>query len=475
VRTAELDVTSVLGNFDTRLSNQSNYERRKSAPTSQFNAGPNGQPLLDTSFINTFRLEQPLSKFGSILSSEFRSERTTTNNAFNDFSKTFPSALSFNLRQPLWRGRRIDEPRRCLLVAKRNLTLTDRQFRQKTIEIIAEVQRRYWDLSFALKNLQVQQESLRETEAQLANIRRRVEKGELAPVETAPVERQAANLEAEVYRALTSATAAQNNLKNLIVKDESDPLWNASIMPSENSLQTNSVPRTLEDALRLALANRVEIEQNTVSQNINKINRAYLRDQTKPRIDLNLGYTLSGFAGQLNENRSVLPIPGGNNLPTPEYLTGNYLQSLENLGRNRFNTFNFGITLDLPLQNRTAKSELGKNLVEEERLLTERRKLLQQIQSEVRNAWTNLKNTELRLDASQEAKEAAEREYESETRKFAVGREGVTTYTLSERQKQVIAARREEAAARADLNKAVVELERMIESNLLANTFVLQP
>ncbi|MCV4821198.1 TolC family protein, partial [Escherichia coli] len=75
-------------------------------------------------------------------------------------------SLGFTITQPLFRGRAFDQNRRTIEIAKRHLALTDAQFRQKTIDTIVNVQRAYWDLVFALKNLQVQRDSVRDAKEQ---------------------------------------------------------------------------------------------------------------------------------------------------------------------------------------------------------------------------------------------------------------------------------------------------------------------
>lgn len=62
--------------------------------------------------------------------------------------------------QPLVRGLPTDDSRRQIEIAKKNLTLTDVQFRQRATEVITRVEHAYWELVHALKNMQVQSEVL---------------------------------------------------------------------------------------------------------------------------------------------------------------------------------------------------------------------------------------------------------------------------------------------------------------------------
>src|SRR5438046_10688976 len=113
------------------------------------------------------------------------------------------------------RGRKIDQPRRLIEIARRNMELTDIQFRQRSIEIIAAVQRAYWDLTYALRNLQVQRDSVRDAKDQLEHNRRLVQEGQLAPIDIVAAETQVANFEQSVYDALNGVAQSENTLKNL--------------------------------------------------------------------------------------------------------------------------------------------------------------------------------------------------------------------------------------------------------------------
>src|SRR5437879_232343 len=158
VSIAEADLLTAHGAYDPRLSAQSYFERIKT-PAASFLSGASG--AVETSdFTNTGRLEGLAPKFGGIYRVDFSSIRQTSNSQFTALNPQYPTALTFSFTQPLARGLRFDLPRRQIEVAKKNLSLTDAQFRQRAIEVITSVQRTYWDLVFALRNLQIQRDSL---------------------------------------------------------------------------------------------------------------------------------------------------------------------------------------------------------------------------------------------------------------------------------------------------------------------------
>ncbi|NJM52699.1 MAG: TolC family protein [Blastocatellia bacterium] len=162
--------------------------------------------------------------------------------------------------------------------------MTDAQFRQSVIENINRVEQAYWDLVFALRNLQVQIDAVKQARTQLESNQRLVEKGVLAPIEIVSATAQITTFEQNVYSAQDTVTQAENTLKTLILKDRNADLWSRPLTPvTPVELQAPRVP--LDAAIADALKNRPEIQQLQTNSEINKINTDYFRNQTKPQID----------------------------------------------------------------------------------------------------------------------------------------------------------------------------------------------
>src|SRR5882762_9423353 len=428
VKIAEYDLLSVHGAYDPRLSAQSNFERIKT-PAASFLSGASNAVETENFTANS-RLEGLAPKFGGNYRLDFSSARATSNSIFTALNPQYPTALTFTYTQPLVRGFRFDGPRRQIEIAKKNLSLTDAQFRQRAIETITSVQRSYWDLVFALRNLQVQREAVRDSRTQLEHNQRMVSEGALAPIDVVAAEAQVAGFEQALFSSLEEVSRSENNLKNLIAENHQSDLWNLSILPTDSvDLVTPEI--SLPDAMKAAMDNRPELQQSTVAREINQIDQKYFREQTKPQIDLVGTYGMVGLAGttsgsvnpltssstELGEAVNKLLLNSGfDRLPDPPVQTispdllGGYNQSLQNLLANRFNNYRVGVQISLPLRNRTADAQLGRSLVEGERLATQREQLQQSIQVEVRNALQLVRSAEARLHSAVIQRQASEQQ-----------------------------------------------------------------
>lgn len=492
VRGAEFDLQAARGVYETRFSGQSYFEHATVPNVSIFSSQTKTK---QNSFVGNAGLQGYVPKFGTILNGTINNQRVGSDNPISLLSPQYSSSLVFSITQPLMRGHAFDQNRRQIEISKQNLSLTDTQFRQRSIEVITNVQRAYWDLTYALRNLQVQRDSVKDAKDQFEHNKRLVQEGQLAPIDIVAAETQVANFEQAVYDALNTVTQNENNLKNLISPNRSDAIWTASIVPVD-PIDLDAPPTTLPEALDAALHNRPELEVNQTQNEINQIDQRFYREQNKPQIDLVASYTASGIAGAVNPNRinifpndsttlkinelvartnalnPLLPpiatIPQAGTQTVPNGLTGSNFSSFTDIFANRYPTFRLGVNFNLPLfGNKTAKANLGKSLVDADRLKTQREQLEQNIQVDVRNALQTLRTAEARLRAASIARENSQKQYESEQRKLDSGQSDV--YKVLDRQTALAASKSNEIRARTELNKAVVDLQRATGNSLKAN------
>lgn len=491
VKIAEFDFTAAHGAYDPRITSASYYERIKSPISNFLSGGPNGVTT-QSDYTGTARFEGLTPKFGGNYRLDFSSVRLTSNNPFTTFNPQYPTALTFSYTQPLLRGLKFDSNRRQIEIARKNLSLTDAQFRQRAIETITNVQRAYWDLVFALRNLQVQRDAVRDSRAQLEHNQRLVNEGALAPIDVVAAEAQVAGFEQTLFSSLEEVSRSENNLKNLIAVNRQSDLWGLSIIPTDS---VDLVPPaiSLPEAMKAALENRPELQQANAAQEINQIDQKYFREQTKPAVDLVGSYGLVGLAGtpsngvnpfsassvqvreavnKLLANAGFPTLPDLPEQTIPPTLLGGYDQSLQNLLSNRYNNFRVGVQVNLPLRNRTAKAQLGRSLVEGERIATQREQLEQNIQVDVRNALQLVRSAEARLRSAGIARVASEQQYQSEQRKLDAGQS--TVFLVLERQTALTSARGNELRAQTDLNKAIADLQRATGNALTTNSIVVR-
>lgn len=461
-RISDFGLMRARGVYDPLLASEGYYESLTIPTASAIGGAVNGA-VTQTRFFGSAGASGFSPYQGGSYSALFNSSRTTTSNTNSFLNPQFPSSLDLGYVQPLLRNRSIDNNRRTIEIAKKNLELTDAELRMRAIEVIAGVERAYWDLVFALRNHQVQLETLRQAREQLESNRRMVASGVLAPIEIVSATAQVSTFEQTVYQAQETVTRAENTLKTLLLPDRQSPEWARALTPV-SPVEVDVPGIGLDVAVTEAMRNRPEIDQLETTAEINQIDQRFFRDQTKPQIDLIGSYTVQGLAGT-ETPAAINPSTGLSRVPPN--LVGGYLSSLGNLAALDYPSYRVGVSISLPWGNRVAKANLGQSIVDGDRIANNRAQTEQVIEAEVRNALQALRSAESRLTSATDARVAAEELYASEQRLF---RRGTSTfYLVLQRQTELAAARARELQARTDLNKSISEFQRSIGNTLTVN------
>jgi HAE1 family hydrophobic/amphiphilic exporter-1 len=486
-RMNEFDLRAARGAYDPSLTAGVFYDHSV-RPVASLLAGGADDRLKTTDAAGTSQITQRLPWHGGSARATFDHNRATSQNLFNSINPQFTTSLSVEFSQPLFRNRRIDEPRRQIKIAKRRLDLSDSQFRQRAIEIVAKVERAYWDLVFALRDEEIKRESVELARAQLAHNQRLVEQGALAPVDAVSTRVEVERRTDEAEAAVETIQRAENALKGLMVAPGDTERWNAALAPVEKPGLDSSALMPFDDALKIAFKNRPEMEQYRLRGEVNKVDVDYFRDQTKPRIDLIASYGTFGMAGKartdlnpisasqerlfarINQLSQIAGLPVLPSFPSgaaPEKFIGGYGQSLGNLFRNDYRAWRIGVNIELSIGNRAAKAQLGRALVEGKQIDAQRQRAEQLIEVEVRNALQAVETARRRVEAAKNSRVNAELQHASERRKFDAGQS--TNFFVLDRQNALSAARGRELKALTDYNKAVSELQHSLSTTLANN------
>ena len=488
VQLTEFDLRASQGFYDPSLIASFFYDRRN-VPVANPLVGGSNAGLLTDNITGSATISQRIQQQGGLLQATYANDRATTQNVFNILNPQFTSTLNLSYTQPLWKNRETDSGRRQIKLAKKRLDLSDSQFRQRAIEIIAQVQRAYWDLVFARRDREIKRESVDLARTQLAHNERLVEAGALAPADiiSARVELERRNDEAAA--AIDAIQRAENALKALLLQPSNNEMWQSELVPVEEPKIETASTLPLDDAIRLALQNRPELEQFRLRGELNQIDESFYRNQSKPQIDFVVNYGTIGLAGNprtdanffqvsnavltqrvndLSRLAGLPPLPdSGFNFTLPPFLLGGIGQSLWNMFKNDFRTWKVGLNFNLPLRNRTALAQLGRSVAEGKQIDIQRQRQLQAIEVEVRNALQGVETARNRVEAARNSRVNAELQYQSEQRKFDAGQS--TSFFVLDRQNALSASRGRELRALTDYTKAVAELQRVMSTTLTSN------
>jgi len=505
VRFAETQLRSLEGIFDPVFAITPTYDKRISPQQSSLGGG---SVTSTTTYSWSPSVVKQFGKGGGNYFLQFQNSHTNTSNSFSLLNPFYSSNLSLQFTQPLLRDRAIDNNRRQIRIQRKRLDQSDADFRQRTIQIITQVQQAYWELVFALRDQQNQLSNLNLSRESLRNIEAQIAAGAKAPLERAEVQTELANRETALYSAIQAVAIAENNLKVLIFKDPSSPEWSAAVTPTDApKFDTN--PVDLMDALKAAHDNRPELRRLRLQNDINDIDISFFKNQTKPQVDLTGTVALTGLAGQ---NVGTIVVPGtqvplitGNPATNPNAflleeirntqialglpsttvplitapttgpnptLIGGYGRDLRNLFSGDTRNITVGVAIAFPFKNKTAEANLAGARIQKEQLQASVRSQEQTIEVDVRNSAQAVESARQRVLSAREARVNAEAQLEGEQRLYQVGRS--TTFLLFQRENALANARASELRAETDYNKALADLQRATSTTLRVNNVVVE-
>ena len=387
---------------------------------------------------------------GGSLLTNFNNTRLETSQSTALRNPSFSSTIQAQYTQPLLRNFRTDNNRTNLLISELQGQITDLNLRSTLTITEASVRNAYWDLVFALENVEAARRSLDLSSKLVQDNRAKVEIGTMAPIDVV----QAQAEEATRRQALVTAEATRRTnelaLKRLIVGGTDDDLWNATLEPTDRPA-TNPEAIDLEAAVRAALANRVDIAVAKRSLQQNEIAMKNLHNQTLPDLNLIGNYNLQGRGGPLQQRATI----GGDVTNT---IPGSYWDALSGIGRFTAPTWSLRLNFNLPIGQSSTEAAYARARVQVTQTQAQVKQAELIIATEVTNAALTVRNTIEAVQASAVARELSEQRLQAAQSKFEVGM--ATNFEVVQAQRDLADARTTELRNILNYRKALVDFQR---------------
>jgi outer membrane protein TolC len=308
--------------------------------------------------------------------------------AFND-------TLSISLSQPLLRNAGQWVNTHSIRVAAYNRDITDARTRLDVITVLAALDRVYWRLYAARRELEVRQQQYELAQSQLERARRLVEAGQRPQVEIIRAEAGVAQQLEAIIIAENSLRDRERETKRIVHKMGLDVETPTVVVPTT---EPDPVHYRLErpSLVRLAIENRMDLLelQLQLLQDASTVDLA--RNQTLPLVAFNYTYGVNGTG------------------PTRE-------DSLDLLFRNNFADHRLGLQATIPIGNEAAKSRLRQAIYQRRQRLATRANREDLIRVEVLNAADQVEANWQRILAARQTAILNGRVYEAEQRQFEQG------------------------------------------------------
>ena len=456
-------ITITLGpaipSFDPSVTLYSNFQH---STTPQSNTIFTGTPSLiaDT---RTYQAQySQYTDFGMYAQLTYGSTRNKFNSTFYGVNPYDSGSLDLQVTQNLLSGFGRAVLRRSIYVAKNNEKVSDLQFRQQLITTISAVLNLYWDLVSFNEDLKARRDELATAQALFEDNKKQVQIGTLAPIEVTRAEAQVYSSQQDLLISQTNLLQQETILKNALSRNgvASPTLAEVHIVP----LDTFQVPekdelKPVEELVKEALTNRVEIGQNKLNVDSLKLNLVGLKNGLKPSLQVFAELTNNGLSGAAN-----YLVPGSGGIP---YLNGGYDNMLKQIFGRDFPNYSAGVSLSIPLRNRANQADYVTSVLELRQNELSLQKAVNQVRVDVQNAVIGLRQARVRFDSAVKARILQQQTLDADKKKYTLG--ASTVFQVVTDQQTLASAESAETQALANYSHARIAFDQALGTTLNEN------
>ncbi len=379
-----------------------------------------------------------------------RQSSTQQNLIFNPAAVT---RFSFGINQPLLNGFGHLSNERYIWVARNNTKVSQNVFRQQVITTVVAVENAYWDLAALQEQVRVAEQTLAVSQQLYKDNQVRLDVGTMSPLDVTSAESEVATRVRDLTVARTNLQLQEATLKNILVRRVT-PELDAAVIVIKDSMpepRDGDIP-DLGMALAAALEARPELltaETNLQNQDITV---RFTEDSLKPALAVFGFYAGSGLQGD-----STADSTGGAGM------TDSFGQSF----KATYPEYAGGLSLSIPLRNRTAQADNLRSQLENNQLRITRQRSRNTVAVEVRKAIIGLIQGKAQVEAARKASSLAREIWDGEKQKLEAG--ASTSYQVILRERDYTTAQLAEVSATATYAKAMVEMDRAMGASLERN------
>jgi len=338
-------------------------------------------------------------------------------------------SVSIDVVQPLLKNFWIDSTRLNIEVAKNRVKYSDLGLKASIIDIVTRVELAYYDLAFANENMKVQQKGLELAERLLAENKKRVEVGALAPLDEKQSEAAVAARRADLISAQRNLDVLENELKRLLSDDFR--LWRNDRLVPDEGLQAERELLDVQQSWTRGLTTRPELLQAELDLERSGLDLRYDRNQLYPQLDAfgTFGYNGSGEV---------------------------FNDTFKEVGDRDRPFYTVGGRIVFPLGNGAARNRYKSSQVSQEQSVLIVKKLEQDIMVQIDNAIKLAQSNFERVGATREARAYAEAALAAEEKKLENGKS--TSFFVLQLQRDLTEAQSAEIQALVQYRRSLAQL-----------------
>jgi outer membrane protein TolC len=344
-----------------------------------------------------------------------------TNNYFAEAGVT--------LRQHLLKDFWINAARQTLLIRRKELGISQQALRFQIMKTVLAVEVSYYDVIAARELIKVREKAVELKQQLVKETRRRVQVGELPPLDSEQAETQLQNALTALIGAREASVTQQNCLKRLLTDDFKE--WvDYDLQPAEVLLALPAEVNRSESFQR-AMKNRPDLLEARLAIERSAVVVKFQYNQLFPNLDL------VGHYGGLGVNAdSGLAVNQAFSFSNPDYF--------------------YGVVLSFPLDNATERGKYHASQAAKQIAELQLKKAEQEVLVQIADYVNRVQSRFSQVSSTRQARSFAEAALAAEQKKFQNGL--TTSFFVLQAQEILTAAQTAELQALTEYNRTLAQL-----------------
>lgn len=388
---------------------------------------------------------------GAQITAGFTGSKSSTNSQFQTFNPAYTSNLLFNFNQPLLRGRGKEMTMLPITSARSRLKVSQLDFADNVLRLLAAAETAYWNVIEARENLKVQEKALQLADVSLKRAQRELDLGAISELEIFQPKAVYANAEIFVTQARYRLAQTEDQLRRQMGADLDPDIRKLPLVLTEAvAVPDDKTEYDKEGLVQKAMLMRPNLRSDMQSLDVADLQLKQAKNALLPNLVLGGGYTTTGRGGVFFPRTNVLatgpiqPIPGG---------IGDAFDQMFGFG---FPTYNFSLTLTLPLRDRRAAADLADAAVGRKREMLTLRNDQQTARLEVLNGINQVENSRAAVRLAQIARDLAQNRVDADQKRYDLGT--ITIFFLLDSQNALTQAESRLVTESVNYRRAILQL-----------------
>ena len=368
---------------------------------------------------------------------EISAEVSITGSISSIYTDQYTGTIGLTVTQSLLRGFGIGNNLANLRKTRIDVDISLLELEAMAEQVVADVEKAYWDLFLAKEEMHIQRRSLELAEKQLSESRERVAVGRLPELELAAVHAEVATRRESMIDAQSRYEQARLHFLFLLNLPQ-EHNWDIIPLPQDQPFVPVDTLDTVQNHEHLGLKYRADLQQAQLQLKRNEVDLAQTRNGLLPLLDVFITLGRTTYAQSFGESIPDLESP--------------------------FYDISAGVTFEFPLPNRQARAQHERSQYTQDQLELALSNMEQLIRRDVRSAYIEVVRSRQQIEATLVARDLQEKKLLAEQEKFRVGKS--TNFLVLQAQRDFVASQLNEARAKVAYLNALVDLY-MQEGTLL--------